>query len=48
MNTKTLHTVSVPGIAASLLMAAIPAWAHCGHDYAYGPRYVQNRLPPKF
>ena len=40
MNAKTLRTLSVSGVVAALLIAASPAWAHYGHHYGYGPRYV--------
>jgi hypothetical protein len=40
MNPKTLRTLSVTGIVASLLIAASPAWAQYGRHYGYGPRYV--------
>lgn len=45
MNAKTLRTLSVTGIVASLLIAASTAWAHHERRYGYGPRHVYAYRP---
>ena len=45
MNAKTIRTLSVTGIIASLLIAVSPAWADYGHHYGYPTRHVYPYRP---
>jgi hypothetical protein len=48
MNKKTLRTLSLTGILASLFIAASPVWAHSewrGHHHGYPPRHVYPYRP---